>query len=305
MFKKVVIAGGSGQLGSALVRHLKNTCDEIVILSRSAKHAQKGLRTVVWDGETPSSLWEELEEADVVINLSGKNVNCRHTAANRKEILTSRLKPIETLAKAIALCNRPPKVWIQASAGAIYGSRQYAVQTENSAVSTDGFMPSVCQQWEDTFAHHTQEFRFMRTAVLRLGVVLGETQGAYPRLRTLVKLGLGGKAGNGQQYLSWIHEDDAARAIVHIASQSSIEGAVNLAAPEALSNSDFMKTLRKVQGVPFGLPAPAPALKIGAALLGTEASIVLDSMRIKPEKLLQSNFSFLYPTLELALQKLR
>lgn len=292
-FKKIVIAAGTGQIGKALVKHFSETSEEIIILSRRA-HAKSGnVKTVNWNGRDVGNWSVELEGADLLINLAGTSVNCRHTPENKKRILDSRIDALNTLAKAVELCKTPPSVWIQASAGALYKAG-HEPSNENDFTNGTGFMADVCRGWEAAFNPALSNVKNVRKVILRIGIVLGKNEGAFPKLRRFAKLGLGGKAGNGKQMISWIHEDDVALMVEWIVAQKTISGPVNCCAPEPVSNKTFMKLLRNQLHVPIGFPAPAFVLRMAAVFMNTEASLVLDSMWMHPEKILQSGFKFKY-----------
>jgi uncharacterized protein len=303
-FKKIILAGGSGQVGKAIVTHLKANCDEIIILSREESKATNTIRKVQWDGKNSGKWEEELEGADVLVNLTGKNVNCRHNTVNRKLILDSRIDSIKALTKALEKCKTPPKLWIQAASAAIYKHKLYRPMNESETETGEGFMVDVSKAWENTFNESTSQFKNLRKVILRISLVLGKKEGVFPRLKLLVTCGMGGKAGNGKQYMSWIHEADLAKVVEWIATNPEIEGPINCATPNALTNAEFMALLRKKQGMPIGLPAPELALKFGAAIIGTEASLVLDSMWAVPDKLTKSGFQFDYPDLSSAVNQL-
>lgn len=289
---KLILAGGTGFIGKALVNYFKNQFSEVVILSRSSYTNHDNVRGVKWDGKTIGSWVSELENADVLINLSGKNINCRFTDQNKNEILESRVNATNALGQAVLHLKVPPKLWINFSAVAIYKSTIETTNTEYSKEQGIGFMYEVCKKWESAFndfeLHHT------RKVTLRISVVLGKQGGMISKLLPLVKLFLGGKAGNGKQMISWIHEQDLCRIIDFLIHNNSTHGIYNAAAEFPVSNRAFMQTFRKVLGIPFGLPAPAFAVKLGAFLMGTESSLVLDSVNVKSEKLLNEGFQFKY-----------
>lgn len=303
-FKKIVLAAGTGQIGRALVKHFANKCDELVILSRSEAPAINTVRTVKWDGKNAGDWWRELENAEVLINLAGKNINCRYTEANKKEIIESRVDSIMALANAAEKCQTPPALWIQSASGAIYNHNNGQPKREGDAETGGGFLADVCRIWETTFLNKTTRLHNMRKVTLRISLVLGNKGGAYPELKKLVKLGLGGKAGSGQQYMSWLVEEDLANVVEWIMEHKELQGPVNCATPGALSNADFMRTMRSELHRPFGLPSPAIALKLGAYFMGTEADLILGSMWQYPEKLMQSGFQFKYPNLKEAIYHL-
>lgn len=303
-YNKIILAGGTGQLGNAICEHFKSITNELILLSRSQPSASNSYRAVQWDGKTAGTWYKELEGADLLVNLAGKTINCRHNAQNRQLILDSRTDAIKALAEAATKCTIPPALWIQAASAAIYPHEQHRPMTEQEQGTGSGFMVDVCKAWETTFWEQTKNLQATRKAVLRISLVLGKREGVFPRLKNLVRVGLGGTAGSGKQMVSWIHEHDLAAMVQWIAEHKELHGPFNAASPNALSNADFMRTLRKAMGMPIGLPAPAFALKFGALLIGTEAGLILDSLWAEPYKLLNSGFVFKYKKLEEALGEL-
>jgi uncharacterized protein (TIGR01777 family) len=296
---KIVIPGGSGQIGQMLRRGLAPRGHEIVIIGRGpAADAQ-------WNGRSGGPWTRHLEGADVVINLAGRSVNCRYTAANRREILDSRVEATHAVGDAIARAARPPRLWLQASTATIYAHRFDAANDdvtgllggdEPDAPHAWRFSIEVAKAWEraamETAAPETRLVR-MRTAV----VFSADRGGPFDLLSRLVRRGLGGAAGDGKQYVSWIHERDFVRAVEWLIAREDLSGAINLAAPNPLPNRDFMRALRAAWKVRTGLPAPAHwMLSVGALFLRTETELVLKSRRVVPRRLLDSGFSFDYPT---------
>ncbi|MBO9674959.1 MAG: TIGR01777 family oxidoreductase [Sphingobacteriaceae bacterium] len=299
-YKKVVLAGGNGYLGHVLAKHFSPITDEIVILSRKAQPKQGNIKTMVWDGKTTGDWTSALQNADLLVNLCGKNVNCRYTEKNKKEIFDSRLIPTGLLGKTIEKMENPPKLWINITSATIYRHAEDHYQDEFTGEIGEGFSIEVCKAWENSFFETNTPNT--RKIALRMGIVLGLKDGAFPRLLNLVKLGIGGKQGNGEQYMSWIHEEDAAGSISWLLDHPEIEGIVNCTAPEAIKNRDFMRSIRKAFGRNFGLPTPALLLAVGAKIIGTETELVLKSRWVKPTILLNSGFTFKYPTIEHAVQ---
>lgn len=303
-FKKIVLAGGSGQIGTALVNHFQNKAEEIVLLSRTAAPRRGNLRTLQWNGTSAGAWAQELDGADLLVNLAGKTVNCRYTEKNKKEILDSRVNSVRALAAAIRLCAEPPALWIQASSAAIYQHSDERPATEADTTDGSGFAEEVSRIWERTFNDETASLTGMRKIVLRVTLVLGPTAGVFPRLRNLVRFGLGGRQGDGTQWVSWVHEADVAGMVEWMATHPELEGPFNCGAPEALRNSEFMRVLRHVCHMPLGLPAPAWMLKIGAWVIGTEAELVLKSRWSLPKKLMDSGYVFRFPTLKAAVTQI-
>ncbi|MBE7174766.1 MAG: TIGR01777 family protein [Mucilaginibacter polytrichastri] len=290
---KIILAGGNGYLGRVFAKYYQPLATEVVILSRKAHPHTGNVRTVVWDGRTESGWISELEGADLVINLCGKNVNCRYTPENREAIRTSRKWPTEALGSAIAKCSAPPKCWINIVSATIYRHAEDRPQDEENGEYGSGFSVDVCRMWEDTF--FGCDTPGTRKVALRMSIVIGRSDGAFPRLMNLVRAGLGGMQGNGRQYMSWVHEHDAARCTEFILENSSISGVLNCTAPSPVSNSEFMRTIRETYGFPFGLPSPAWLLDLGAKLIGTETELILKSRWVLPKRLLNAGFVFQFP----------
>lgn len=295
-YKKIILAGGNGYLGSVLAKHFSSMTDEIIILGRKAKTDVGNIKTLVWDGKTQGSWVENLNNADLLVNLCGKNVNCRYTKKNRGELINSRILPTKLLNNVLQKLINPPKLFINITSATIYRHAEDRPQDELTGEIGYGFSIDVCQIWEKTFFETIHSST--RKIALRMGIVMGRKDGAFPRLLNLVKVGLGGKQGDGKQYVSWIHEQDVARSIEWLTEHDEIKGAVNCTAPNAVENTEMMKILRNSYGAPFGLPAPAWLLEIGAKVIGTETELILKSRWVKPTILLNSGFEFQYGKME-------
>ena len=299
---KIVIPGGSGFVGTTLARSFAARGDEVVVLSRRPK-PPTAWRAVPWDGVNVGSWAQELDGADVVINLAGRSVNCRYNAANRREITESRVRSTCAIGDAIARADRPPRLWLQASTATIYAHRYDAPNDERSGVlggnepgapDTWKFSIDVARAWEASFngasTPHT------RKVALRLAMVMSPQHGsAFEMLRRLVRLGLGGPVGDGRQFVSWIHESDCVRAVKWLIGHNDLSGVVNVAAPQPLPYREFIRSIRDAEGVRIGLPATAWMLEFGTLLLRTESELVLKSRRVVPGKLVQSGFTFHFP----------
>ena len=291
-YKKIVLAGGNGYLGGVLASYYRQKADEIVILSRKPKAADGNIRTLLWDGRTEGNWVTALEGADLLINLCGKNVNCRYTEANKKAIIASRVVPTALLRKVIGEMENPPKLWINVTSATIYRHAEDRPQDEETGDIGSGFSIEVCKQWEATFFEtHTPN---TRKIALRMGIVLGMSDSAFPRLLNLVKFGLGGKQGDGKQYMSWIHEQDAARVTEWLLDNEKIDGIINCTAPKPIKNTEFMAAIRHAHGTPIGLPAPAWLLAIGAVIIGTETELILKSRWVLPKRLTDAGYQFLF-----------
>jgi uncharacterized protein (TIGR01777 family) len=299
---KIVIPGGSGQIGTLLARAFHAAGHEVVVLSRRPRKAD--WRVTQWDAETPDDWTAELEGADAVINLAGRSVNCRYTSENRWLILSSRVKATRAVAQAIACASRPPRVWLQASTATIYAHR-YDVANDEATGILGGSEPDVPQTWRFSIDVATAWERaaakaalpHTRTVLMRSAMTMSpDAGGVFDVLLRLVRFGLGGRAGDGRQYVSWIHDQDFVRAVLWLIEHDELEGPVNLAAPNPLPNAEFMRDLRAAWGMPFGLPAATWMLEAGAFLIRTETELVLKSRRVAPGRLLQAGFTFQYPT---------
>jgi len=300
---KVVIPGGSGQVGTILARAFHQRGDEVVVLSRTQTNAVPW-RVVKWDGETLGEWTSEFEAAETVINLAGQSVNCRYTEANRRIITESRVNSTRIVGQAIAEANNAPRVWLQASTATLYAHRYDAANdeatgiiggSEPNAPDTWRFSIDVVKKWERelnaTATPHTRKV-LMRSAIV-MSPSLG---GPFDLLLRLVRFGLGGRFGDGKEYVSWIHDQDFVRTLDWLIQHEELEGPVNLAAPNPLPNSEFMQTLRKAWGISFGLPATEWMLELGACVLRSETELMLKSRRVIPTRLLQSGFTFQFST---------
>jgi uncharacterized protein (TIGR01777 family) len=294
---KLVIAGGSGQVGSVLDRAFERDGDQVVILSR-------GERGVRWDGRTAGPWFSEIDGADVVVNLAGRSVNCRYTEANRREITDSRVASTRILGRAIAEARRPPRLWLQASTATIYAHTYDAPNDERvgrlggdepGVPETWRFSIDVARDWEHAFEE--AETPATRKVAMRSAMVMSpDPGGVFDALLGLVRRGLGGTAGDGRQYVSWIHHDDFSAALRFLIEHDELDGVVNLAAPEPLPNAEFMRSLRDAWGARVGLPATEWMLEIGAFLMRTETELILKSRRVVPGRLLEAGFRFAHPS---------
>jgi uncharacterized protein (TIGR01777 family) len=297
---KVVLPGGSGHLGTLLAGFFHKAGDDVVVLSRRPRAAP--WRIVAWDGKTFGEWSKEIDGAEVVINLAGRSVNCRYTPANRAEIMDSRVESTRAVGVAIAKSKRPPRAWLQMSTATIYSHRYDAPNdevngtlggNEPNAPDTWRFSIDVARAWEAAFEEATVPAT--RKVALRSAVVMSPMEGgAFATLMSLAHRGLGGRAGDGRQYVSWIHDTDFARAIQWII-RHQLTGVVNVAAPGPLPQEELMDALRRAAGIRFALPALSWMLEIGAVLLRTETELILKSRRVVPTRLLTDGFVFTYP----------
>jgi uncharacterized protein (TIGR01777 family) len=299
---KVVIAGGSGQVGRILQRAFAPK-HEVVVLSRQRQERNDGtgVRFVPWDGETEGAWATELEGAEVLINLAGRSVNCRYGARNRREIIDSRVKSTQVLGRAVATLSRPPRVWLQASTATIYAHVPPGGAAHDESGVMGGNEPGVPETWRFSIEVATRwekafdelQLPGTRKVKLRSAMVMSPDQGGvFDTLLQLVRRGLGGKAGDGRQYVSWVHERDFVRALEWILEREEFSGAVNICAPNPLTNAEFMRELRAAAGVGMGLPAAKWMLEVGAVFMRTETELILKSRRVVPGWLSRSGFEF-------------
>lgn len=298
---RVVLPGGSGQVGTLLARAFHASGHEAVVLSRQPRPVP--WRAAKWDAETLGDWTAEIDGADAVVNLAGRSVNCRYTPGNRRLITESRVNSTRVVGEAIARAARPPRVWLQAGTATIYAHRYDAPNDEASGI-LGGSEPDSPDTWRFSIDVATAWERALRDAVtprtrkviLRSAMTMSPDRGGiFATLLGLVRVGLGGRAGDGRQYISWIHDADFVAAVLWLIDHEEMEGPVNLAAPCPLPNAEFMLALREAWGIRVGLPATAWMLEIGALFLRTETELILKSRRVVPGRLLGSGFAFRFP----------
>jgi uncharacterized protein (TIGR01777 family) len=298
-FMKIILAGGSGQVGRVLARAFHRDGHQVIVLSR--KPVTEAWTTAMWDGRTLGPWTHALEGADVVINLVGRSVNCRYHERNRREIMYSRVDSTAIIGKAIKQAKRSPRVWLQASTATIYEHRFDAPNdeftgilggAERNAPDTWRFSIDVAKAWERA-ALDAGTCSETRLVLMRSAIIMSPDRGgAFDMLLRLVRLGLGGRNGSGRQFVSWIHDADFVRAVYWLIENEALADQVNLAAPNPLPNADFMCELRRAWGMPVGLPSTEWMLEIGAFVLRTETELILKSRRVVPARLLQQGFEF-------------
>jgi uncharacterized protein len=293
---KIIIAGGSGFLGKSLENHFQN--HEVWILTRNPKRSNE----IFWNAKNLGDWTESLEKADVLINMTGKSVDCRYNDKNRSEILRSRIDSTNILQMAVDNSKNPPKIWLNSSSATIYVHAETQLMTEANGVIGDDFSMNICKSWEKAFFATTSPQT--RKVALRTAIVLGKEGEALKKLKSITQLGLGGKQGSGRQKMSWIHVEDFCRAVEFIIQNESIIGVINVSAPNPIDNQGFMAILRKNLNVPFGIPSPIFLLEIGTLLLQTETELLLKSRNVYPERLLNYGFQFRFETVENALREL-
>ncbi|MEO9532236.1 MAG: TIGR01777 family oxidoreductase [Crocinitomicaceae bacterium] len=297
----ILIAGGSGFLGQELATYFIQQGKEVKILSRRIEKDKVGT-FVKWDAQNLGDWVAEIEWADVLINLTGKSVNCRYTEQAKQEILSSRIESTQVLCKALSQATNPPHIWINSSSASTYIHSESQQMTEDEGIIGDDFSMNVCKAWEAEFfkcnLNHT------RRVATRTSIVLGKSGGAYPIMTRLVKCFLGGRQGNGQQFISWIHVEDFCRAMDFIIDNPAIVGPVNVTSPTPVRNSEFMRLLRKRHKRPFGLSQSRSLLEFGAKIIGTETEMVMKSRNVIPERLTENDFSFKFSNLDLTFKSL-
>jgi uncharacterized protein (TIGR01777 family) len=298
---KIVLPGGSGQVGTLLARAFAAGGHEVVVLSR--RPAAAPWRVVAWDAATAGDWARELDGADAVINLAGRSVNCRYTAANRKAIIDSRVLSTRAVGDAIARCANPPRVWLQASTATIYAHRFDAAHDEATGY-LGGSEPGAPETWNFSIDVATRLEKAAtdamtprtRQVLLRSSVVLSPDRGGiFDVMLGFVRRGLGGTQGDGRQYVSWVHDRDFVRAVDWLIARDEFAGPVIVASPNPVPNAEFLATLRRAWGTRVGLPAPRWLLEVGAFVLRTETELALKSRRVVPGRLLASGFAFEFP----------
>jgi hypothetical protein len=298
---KIVIPGGSGQVGQILARHFHQKGHEVTVLSRTPKTVP--WRVIKWDGATLGAWLDTIEGSDVLINLAGRSVNCRYNRENRRAILESRVRSTQILNEAVSSLRRPPAVWLNASTATIYRHSLDRPMDETTgelgggepgAPDTWNFSIRVATAWERTFFSTTT--RGTRKVAMRSAMILSANKGGvFDMLLGLVRHGLGGAISPGTQFVSWFHEHDFARSVEFLIRQQELSGVFNLASPNPLPNRTFLQVLRQEWGVAIGLPTAAWALEFGTFLLRTESELVLKSRRVVPGRLQDAGFCFAYP----------
>jgi len=297
---KIVLVGGTGQVGTVLARAFRASGDEVVILSR-----QKRSGIVPWDGKSVGPWIKELSGVAAVINLAGRSVNCRYNARNRREILESRVNSVRAMGAALRKVENPPPVWLQASTATIYAHRFDIPNDEQTGIiggqeidapDTWRFSIDVATAWEAAVTA-VGTLPGTRVVLMRSAMTMSPDRGGiFATLRRLARLGLGGRAGNGRQLVSWIHESDFVSAVQRLIVDHQFAGPVNICAPNPLTNWEFMRELRRACGIRVGLPAAGWMLEIGARLMQTETELILKSRYVIPRRLLEAGFQFQFPT---------
>lgn len=293
---KIVIPGGTGQVGTILNRELTAAGHDVVVLTRRPTRD----REVRWDGETQGPWAREIDGSDIVINLAGRSVSCRYTPSNLRAMMDSRVRSTQVVGEAIASAARPPRVWLQMSTATVYAHRFDAPNDEATGVIGGGepdvpdywaYSVEIAKRWER--AQEEADTPHTRKVALRSAMVMSPDRGGvFDVLLGLARLGLGGPVAGGGQYVSWIHDRDFVRAVEFLVDRPDLTGPVNLAAPEPLPQRAFMRALRSAWGVPVGLPATKWMAEIGAFALRSDTELLLKSRRVVPGRLLEAGFTF-------------
>ena len=281
----IIIAGGSGYMGQALLKHFAENGDQVVILSRN-----KNTTSIYWDGKSISDWANELIGADILINLSGKSVDCRYTQKNKDLIMSSRIESTAILQQAIELCPTPPSIWINASTATIYKGSKTQRMTETSGEIGNDFSMNVAKNWERVFFE--KEIKGIRKVALRTSLVLDNNGGVLPVLRKLVKYGFGGRMGNGQQKFAYVRMDELIRMVDFIINSPNLKGPINCTSTNDITNETFMAELRQNMHKRFYLNNPAWLLAMGGIIIGTEKELILKSRYVYPEILVNAGFDF-------------
>ncbi len=293
---RILVTGSTGLVGSALVAALRNKGHQVV---RAVRREPINTDEVLWNPEQGKLNAAQLSGVDAVVHLAGENIaDGRWTEEKKKRILDSRVKGTRLLSETLANLNPKPRVLVSASAIGFYGNRGAEVLTEESSAGKD-FLAEVCREWEDATASAKESG--IRTVNLRIGIVLSKKGGALGKMLTPFKLGIGGRVGSGEQFMSWIALDDVLGIIEHALTNKTLSGPVNTVAPNPVTNEEFTKKLGAAISRPTIFPIPAFALRL--AFGGEMAdSTLLSSARVEPQKLKPSGYKFLYPTLDEALR---
>ncbi|NCT89477.1 DUF1731 domain-containing protein [Cellulomonas sp. APG4] len=309
---KIVIPGGTGQVGGQLRRALSAQGHEVTVLSRRREQLEDGVRHAVWDGRTLGPWAAEIDGADAVINLAGRSVSCRYTDANLRAMMSSRVDSTRVVGEAIARAERPPSVWLQMSTATIYADSRSRGddRPHNEATGVIGgdepdvplsweYSVRIARRWEAALAE--ADLPATRRVALRTAMVMTPDRGGvFDYLSWMARLGLGGPVAGGGQYVSWVHGDDLVRTVTFLLAREDLDGPVIVAAPEPLPQRVFMRSLRRAWGVPVGLPATRLMAELGALVLRTDTELLLKSRRVVPGRLLDAGFAFEHPAWERA-----
>ncbi len=300
-YTKIILAGGTGFIGNFLKDYFRNKAKEVIVLSRSERKQEGNVSYLPWDGKTLGPWKDQLEGAEMLINLAGKSVNCRYTEKNKQEIFDSRNFSTQVLGEAVKQLKHPPAVWFNSASATIYRHAEDRPNDEYNGEYNNDFSVQVCQQWEQSF--NDIKLPATRKIILRMAIVLGKKEGVVARFKNLVSYGLGGTQGIGEQYFSWIHEQDLASIIEFLYQHSELEGVFNCSSPGPVKNKDLMKAYREILRPIIALPSPAWLLTLGATMIGTETELLLKSRWVLPKRLQEAGYVFQYPEISNALRE--
>jgi uncharacterized protein len=291
MKKKVILAGGTGFIGQYFEK-------QFIELGYDVKHISRQPQHISWNNK--AAIIDALEDGELLINLAGKSVNCRYNETNKKEIMNSRLETTNILGESVLSCKNPPQLWINSSTATIYRHADDRPMTEANGEIGSGFSVDVATNWEKTFYY----FRLPKTRqiALRIAIVLGKNGGVMTPYINLVRFGLGGVQGSGNQMFSWIHVEDLFNIVLFLNKREDLTGTFNCSAPDPVSNREFMKKMRKSMNMPIGLPAAKWLLEIGSVMIRTETELVLKSRWVLPERLEKEGYKFTFDTLDKTLR---
>lgn len=290
-FNKIIIAGGTGYLGKLLTNHFLNNNYNVVIITRGKSKIENKISYINWNDN-----WQkELETAETIINLTGKSINCLFTKKNKELLISSRLEATQRINKAILNCKNAPKLFINASGISIYKSSYKSDYSEYNEEFGSDFLSILSQKWEEEF--YKTKTEKTRKVAIRISPVLGKNSKTIKTLLPVVKLGLGGKQGNGKQFFPWIHEHDFVHSINYIIKNKTLKNGVNLTTPNAITNAKFMQEFRKALHIKIGLPTLAFSLHLGKYFTKVEPEIILTSLYAQPKKLLDFGYSFEFDTI--------
>lgn len=290
MHKKVVLAGGTGFIGTFLENKFKALGYEVCIISRQAQH-------IPWDNL--DGIVEAVDHAELLINLAGKSVDCRYNEKNKREIVESRTETTRILGKAIENCSSPPPLWINSSTATIYRHAEDRPMTEENGEIGSGFSVEVAKAWEDAF--FSFNLPHTRQVALRIAIVLGPDGGVMTPFINLVRFGLGGIQGPGNQMFSWIHIEDIFGIIMFLKDREELSGVFNCSSPHPITNRELMTELRKAMNRKIGLPSPKWLLEIGAVMIKTETELILKSRWVIPDRLERAGYPFKFMEIDQAL----
>ena len=296
---KVAIAGGTGMVGRKFSELLLNSGHEVIVLTRGENHIKNGIRYVNWLTEHAQPELQ-LEQVDAFVNLAGVSLNAgRWTKQQKQKIYTSRMESTDEIMRILKIVTHKPRVLINASAVGIYPISKSAVYTEQSLEKADDFLGTVVDHWEQKALQALD--LGIRTCLTRFGVILAKGEGALPLMVLPYQLGVGGTIGTGQQWLSWIHVDDVARALIFVIEHEELSGPINFTTPNVKRMKAFGQAIGKALNRPHWFPVPPPILKLA---LGEKSVLVLEGQHVLPEKLLNAGFEFQFTSVEDAIRNL-